>query len=37
MSKLRILLADDHVVVREGLMSLIDAQNDLGSFALWCG
>ena len=29
MVKLRILLADDHAVVREGLRSLIDAQPDL--------
>ena len=29
MGKLRILLADDHAVVREGLRSLIDAQPDL--------
>jgi DNA-binding NarL/FixJ family response regulator len=29
MAKLRVLLADDHAVVREGLRSLIDAQIDL--------
>jgi DNA-binding NarL/FixJ family response regulator len=29
MTKLRILLADDHAVVREGLRALIDAQPDL--------
>ena len=29
MDKLRVLLADDHAVVREGLRSLIDAQPDL--------
>src|SRR5262245_37296040 len=29
MPKLRVLLADDHAVVREGLKSLIDAQPDL--------
>ena len=29
MNKLRILLADDHAVVRDGLKSLIDAQPDL--------
>lgn len=29
MAKLRVLLADDHAVVREGLRSLIDAQPDL--------
>ncbi len=29
MGKLRVLLADDHAVVREGLRALIDAQPDL--------
>ena len=29
MGKLRVLLADDHAVVREGLRSLINAQPDL--------
>ena len=29
MGKLRVLLADDHMVVREGLKALIDAQPDL--------
>jgi DNA-binding NarL/FixJ family response regulator len=29
MAKLRILLADDHAVVREGLKALINAQNDM--------
>jgi DNA-binding NarL/FixJ family response regulator len=29
MADLRIFLADDHVVVREGLTSLIDAQPDM--------
>ena len=29
MSKLRVVLADDHVVVREGLKALIDGQPDL--------
>ena len=30
MSKLRILLADDHAIFREGLKSLIDTQPDMG-------
>jgi DNA-binding NarL/FixJ family response regulator len=30
MSKLRVLLADDHAVVREGLKSLVNAQRDMG-------
>src|SRR3954451_4615920 len=29
MAKLRIILADDHVVVRQGLKALIDAQPDM--------
>ncbi len=29
MAKLRVLLADDHMIVREGLKSLIDSQDDL--------
>lgn len=29
MTKLRILLADDHAVVREGLKALIDAEPDM--------
>jgi DNA-binding NarL/FixJ family response regulator len=32
-SKLRVLLADDHAVVREGLKRLIDAQNDMNVVA----
>ncbi|MBC8078691.1 MAG: DNA-binding response regulator, partial [Chloroflexales bacterium] len=29
MSKLRVLLADDHAVLREGLAALINAQDDM--------
>ena len=29
MNRLRVFLADDHVVLREGLKALIDAQTDM--------